>query len=72
MMALYCCTVAFTFAFRILNQLDVKNRILALMGHDNQEVNKQALLCVQKIMVQKWVCRALCIVLMTGSFSTKF
>mmetsp|Transcript_45605 Transcript_45605/g.74509 ORF Transcript_45605/g.74509 Transcript_45605/m.74509 type:complete len:342 (+) Transcript_45605:348-1373(+) len=39
---------------KILNQLDVKNRILALMGHDNQEVNKQALLCVQKIMVQKW------------------
>lgn len=39
---------------KILNQLDVKNKILALMGHDNQEVNKQALLCIQKIMVQKW------------------
>jgi len=39
---------------KILNQLDVKTRLLVLMGSDNQEVSKQALLCVQKIMVQKW------------------
>eukprot|EP00668_Euglena_longa_P038215 GGOE01049206.1.p1 GENE.GGOE01049206.1~~GGOE01049206.1.p1 ORF type:complete len:461 (+),score=135.90 GGOE01049206.1:35-1384(+) len=39
---------------KILNQVDVKGRLLVLMSNDNQEVSKQALLCVQKIMVQKW------------------
>uniref|UniRef100_A0A7S1N1V3 V-type proton ATPase subunit H n=1 Tax=Eutreptiella gymnastica TaxID=73025 RepID=A0A7S1N1V3_9EUGL len=39
---------------KILNTLEVKNKILTLMGSDNQEVRVAALLCVQKIMVQKW------------------
>eukprot|EP00906_Rhabdomonas_costata_P010865 RCo015285 len=39
---------------KILNALDVKPRIVALMGNENQDVSKQALLCTQKIMVQKW------------------
>eukprot|EP00992_Anisonema_acinus_P007787 TRINITY_DN3776_c0_g1_i1.p1 TRINITY_DN3776_c0_g1~~TRINITY_DN3776_c0_g1_i1.p1 ORF type:complete len:451 (-),score=113.23 TRINITY_DN3776_c0_g1_i1:26-1378(-) len=39
---------------KILNALNVKGKILGLMGHEDPDVNKQALMCTQKIMVQKW------------------
>lgn len=32
----------------------VKERVMALMSHANPEVAKEALLCTQKIMVQRW------------------
>ncbi|KAG5505786.1 hypothetical protein JKF63_05122 [Porcisia hertigi] len=32
----------------------VKERVMALMSHSNPEVAKEALLCTQKIMVQRW------------------
>jgi len=39
---------------RILSQLEGKIDIMKLMGHPDEEVQKHALMCVQKMMVHNW------------------
>jgi len=39
---------------RIIEQFGGKSKLMALLNHDNPNVKKQALLCVQKLMVQNW------------------
>jgi V-type H+-transporting ATPase subunit H len=39
---------------KVLNDLDAKTRVMKLMTHKDEEIRKEALLAVQKMMVQKW------------------
>jgi len=39
---------------RVLSKLEGKETVMQLMSHPNEEVQKQALLCVQKMMVHNW------------------
>ncbi|KAJ4459115.1 putative V-type proton ATPase subunit H [Paratrimastix pyriformis] len=38
----------------LLEEFGLKAKILELLGHQDAEVQKEALLCVQKMLVQKW------------------
>lgn len=39
---------------QVLNSIGGKTKVIKFMEHSDEEVKKQALLCVQKIMIQKW------------------
>eukprot|EP01006_Ploeotia_vitrea_P014408 TRINITY_DN38918_c0_g1_i1.p1 TRINITY_DN38918_c0_g1~~TRINITY_DN38918_c0_g1_i1.p1 ORF type:complete len:473 (+),score=69.04 TRINITY_DN38918_c0_g1_i1:47-1420(+) len=39
---------------KVVNELGIKGNILSLMEHGDPDVQKNALLCSQKILVQKW------------------
>eukprot|EP00762_Andalucia_godoyi_P008595 ANDGO_04615.mRNA.1 putative V-type proton ATPase subunit H len=39
---------------KIINALDAKTKVMKLMSHNNEQIRKEALLSVQKMMVQNW------------------
>ena len=39
---------------RVVNDLGIKDTVMKLMLHQDAEVQKHALLCIQKLMVNNW------------------
>ena len=39
---------------RVLSRTDAKSRVMTLMSHPSREVAREALLCTQKLMLDKW------------------
>lgn len=46
--------ILFSLLFSVTENLGGKQLVMQLLGHDDPNVRYEALLCVQKLMVQNW------------------